>query len=70
MNSHASNTLPTGKPLSAAELRKLPPEERDAILAAQAALAEAEYRTNADLTDFEAFGEEDMYGESSGAQPG
>ncbi len=44
---------------SPAELRKLPPQERDAIIEAQAAEAEHEYRTNPDLTDFEAFEEED-----------
>jgi hypothetical protein len=43
--------------LSPVELMKLPPERRDEILAAAAELAEAEYRTNRDLTDFEAFGE-------------
>jgi hypothetical protein len=40
---------------TAAELRKLPPEQRDAILEAAAAQAEEEYRTNRDLTAFEAF---------------
>jgi hypothetical protein len=58
------------KKWTAAELRKLPPAERDAILAEQAALVEEEYRTNRDLTDFETYGEDDLYGESSGAQEG
>ena len=50
----------TSRPnLSPSELRKLPAHERDAILAAQAAEAEHEYRTNPDLTAFEAFGAED-----------
>jgi hypothetical protein len=49
----------------AAELRKLPPAERDAILEAAAILAEEEYRTNRDLTDFEAFGPDDLHGHSS-----
>ena len=51
------------------ELRKLPRVERNAILAQAAAKAEHEYRTNRELTDFEAFGEDDLYGESSDAEP-
>jgi hypothetical protein len=46
--------------LSASQLRKLPVEERDAILAAQATLAAPIYRSNQQLTDFEAFGEDDL----------
>ena len=52
---------------TAAELRKLPAEQRDAILEAAAALAEEIYRNDPQLTDFEAFGEEDLYGESTAA---
>ena len=49
-------STPTKKPMSAAELRKLSVTERDALLAAAAAAAaEHEYRTDPDLTDFEAF---------------
>jgi hypothetical protein len=55
---------------TAAELRKLPADQRDAILAAAAALAEDLYRNDPQLTDFEAFGEEDLYGESTSAQEG
>ncbi len=54
---------------TAAELRKLPAAERDAIMAAAAALAEAEYRANPELTAFDAFGKEDLYGESSSTEP-
>lgn len=50
---------------SAAELRKLPTSERDAILEAAAAMAEQDYRHDPDLTAFEAFGPNDLYGESS-----
>jgi hypothetical protein len=46
-------------------LRKLPPEQRDAVLGAAAALAEEAYRTDPALTDFEAFGKDDLHGESS-----
>jgi hypothetical protein len=42
-------------------VRRLPPEERDALLVAAAALAESEYRTNRRFTDFEAFREEEAY---------
>jgi hypothetical protein len=52
----------TGKPVppwpAPVELRKLPRQVQEAILAASAELAEEEYRTNKDLTDFEAFAEE------------
>jgi acyl-CoA reductase-like NAD-dependent aldehyde dehydrogenase len=53
----------TGKRWTAAELRKLPAAERDAILEAAAALTEAEYRNDPELTAFEAFGEADLYDE-------
>jgi acyl-CoA reductase-like NAD-dependent aldehyde dehydrogenase len=53
---------------TAAELRTLPPEQRDAILEAAAALAEEEYRTNHDLTAFEAYGKDDLYGDSADAE--
>lgn len=49
----------------ASELRRLLPEQRDAILRAAADLAEPEYRNNPELTGFEAFGKEDLYGESA-----
>jgi acyl-CoA reductase-like NAD-dependent aldehyde dehydrogenase len=58
----------TGKPWTAGELRKLPPAERDAIMEAAAALAEEEYRNNPELTAFEAFGKDDLYGESASTQ--
>ena len=54
--------------LSVQELRKLPPQELDAILEAAALSAEQEYRTNHKLTDFPAFGEDDLHG-TSGAAP-
>jgi len=46
---------------TAAELCKLPPAERDAILAEQAAALADEYRNNPDLTNFEAFGDEGQF---------
>jgi len=47
------------------ELLRLPREERARILAAAAARAEKEYRTNTDLTDFEAFEEGGLHVEST-----
>jgi len=47
---------------TASELRKLPLDQRAAILEAAAALAEPEYRNNPELTAFEAFGKDDLYG--------
>jgi hypothetical protein len=58
------------KQWTAAELRKLPAEQRNAILEAAAALAEDLYRANPELTDFEAFGDDDLYGESTAAPEG
>jgi hypothetical protein len=52
----------SGKPIppwpSPVALRKLPRLVQEQILTASAELAEEEYRTNKDLTDFEAFAEE------------
>jgi hypothetical protein len=64
------NSPLTEKNWTAAELRKLPADQRDAILAAAAALAEELYRNDPRLTDFEAFGEQDLYGESTAAPEG
>jgi len=47
--------------LTPTELLKLPRAERAKMLAAAAASAEKEYRSNADLTDFNAFGEDDLH---------
>jgi hypothetical protein len=54
------------------ELRKMPPEERDRILDAQAALAEPLYRGDPNLTDFEAFELEEQYldGDACAAEAG
>lgn len=53
---------------TAAELRKMPAAQRDAILRASAALAEADYRNDPALTAFEAFGKDDLYGHSSSTE--
>ena len=52
--------------MSASALRRLPRDERDAILAAAAERAEHEYLHNRELTDFEAFGEEDLNDQDEG----
>ena len=61
-------TVPQGRRWTAAELRKLPPAQRDAIMEAAAALAEEDYRNDPQLTAFEAFGKDDLYGESSSSE--
>jgi len=53
-----------GKPIPAvrltpAELRKMPREQRQAILAAAAEMAEQDYLSDKELTGFEAFSEEE-----------
>ena len=59
-------TIPqAGKRWKASELRKLPPEQRDAILEVAAIRAEEDYRNNHDLTGFEAYGKDDLDGESA-----
>ena len=56
--------------VSPTELVKLPRGQRTQILADAAAQAENEYRTNPDLTDFNAFGEDDLHVESSSTEAG
>ena len=46
---------PHNRPLTAREVLHLPEAERKHILETAAAQAEADYRNNPDLTDFEAF---------------
>lgn len=45
---NGENTVGTSKRWTAAELRKLPPAERDAIMESAAFLAEWEYRNNSE----------------------
>ena len=42
------------------ELRRMPREERQAVLSAAAALAEEDYRNDKQLTGFDAFSEEEV----------
>lgn len=46
---------PSGRLWTASELRKMPADQRDAILSAAAEAAEKEYLNNPELTAFEAF---------------
>jgi hypothetical protein len=62
---NVKNTMALGRRWTAAELRKLPPAQRDAIMEAAAALAEEDYRNDPQLTAFEAFGKDDLYGANS-----
>lgn len=55
---------------TAAELRKLPQSQRDVVLGAAAASAEDLYRNDPQLTDFEAYGPDDLDGESTAAPGG
>jgi len=57
-----------GKRWKASELRKMSREQRDAILEAAATQAEEDYRNDPELTAFEAFGKDDLYGDSANAQ--
>ena len=61
-------TTGTGKRWKASELRKLPPEQRDAILEAAAIQAEVDYRNDRELTAFAAFGKDDLHGDSASTQ--
>jgi hypothetical protein len=63
-----NHTTTSEKRWKASELRQLPREQRDAILAAAAARAEDEYRNDPVLTAFEAFGKEDLHDDSADAQ--
>jgi hypothetical protein len=61
----AEGELPPAARLTPAELRRLPREQRQAILAAAAELAEHDYHSDRELTGFEAFSEEDLDGDES-----
>lgn len=61
-------TKTTGRRWTASELRKLPPDQRNAVLEAAASLAEQDYCGDRDLTAFEAFGKDDLHGDSASTQ--
>jgi hypothetical protein len=51
---------PAGAGITPRELRRMPREQRQAILAAAAKLAEEDYRSDKELTGFQAFSEEEL----------
>jgi hypothetical protein len=65
---NVNTVVPPARQWTASELRKLPPAQRDMILEAAAALAEQEYRNDPQLTAFEAFGKDDLHGDSSSSE--
>jgi len=69
MNANINVPL-SGRAWTASELRALPFQTRDAILAAAAEDAAALYASDSQLTAFEAFGPDDLHGESSNSTPG
>ena len=64
-NGAAGSSACPGVRVTLAELRKMPHDQRQTILAAAAALAEQDYLSDKDLTGFEAFGEEELDDEES-----
>jgi hypothetical protein len=59
-----------GTSLAPAELRRMPREQRQAILAAAAELAEQDYRSDKELTGFDAFSEEERDDDESDSAQG
>ncbi len=53
------------RPPTPAELRRMPREQRQAVLAAAAELAEEDYRSDKELTGFDAFSEEEQNDDES-----
>ena len=51
--------------LTPTELRRMPREQRQVILAAAAEMAEQDYRSDKELTGFEAFSEEERNDDES-----
>ena len=62
------NNMPARKCWTAAELRRLPPAEREAILREVASEAEPIYRNDPELTAFDAFVEDDLHVDSSSTE--
>ncbi len=53
---------------TAAALRQLSPDRCDAVLQSAAATAEEAYRNDVELTDFEAFGPDELHGGSASTE--
>ena len=63
----ARTVRPPKQKWTAEQVRKLPADKRDAILRTAAKLAERDYRCDPELSAFDAFGKDDLHGESSSA---
>ena len=63
-----TTTMTAAKCWTAAELRRLPAHERETVLQAAAEQAEEEYRTNRELTAFEALGKDDLHVDSASTE--
>ncbi len=59
-----------GSAMSPTKLLRLPREQRVQVLAEAASKAEKEYRTNKELTEYNAFGENDLHVENTNAKTG
>jgi hypothetical protein len=71
---HLKSAVPDVPPGAASrvspnELRKMPREQRQAILAAAATLAEQDYRSDSELTGFDAFSEEERNDDDESDSP-
>ena len=64
-----TTSVTVAKRWTPAELRRLPAHEREVVLQAAAELAEPEYRTNPELTAFEALGKDDLHGDTPLPRP-
>ena len=54
---------------TAAEVGRLPIKQRDILLEGSATVAAREYNENPELTAFDAYGEDDLYGDSASSEP-
>lgn len=64
----AKSTVDGGQRMTARNLRKLPPHERDAILTAAAERAAQDYCADVELTAFQAFGKAELHGDSANTE--
>jgi hypothetical protein len=60
--------MTSAKRWTATELRRLPAHEREVVLQAAAKQAKAKYRTDPELTAFEALGKDDVHVDSASTQ--
>jgi hypothetical protein len=65
VKSSRTEARPVATRLTPGELRKMPREQRQAVLAAAAEMAEQDYRAGTELTAFDAFSEEELDGDES-----